>query len=375
MDVRKAVKDLAAWPESGHFVISLYLNTRWSDEQQREKVRIFVKDEMKELEREHSSRKARWSAMREDVEWLREYVDGLVAQHYDKDYDGIALFACGREGLRTVIRSRIPFRNACYAAPRPRIRPLVHLYDEYETAVFADVGTSDAQIWLISAGEVDTRLEIENEVHGRHRQGGWSQSRFERGIDEQMDHHHREVAEQLERIVNRHGVRNVVLSGTDHVVANFRRFLHPYIDSQMIATINLDRNPGRDAVVRATVEKLREVEREREDEIVRKVLELRANSGRAAVGLEPVLDALTTGRVHRLLIAEDFDMEGFRCLACGKLGEQPPESCELCGEPVIPANLAEEMVVAAIQRGGEVDEIVAHSEFDEIGGVAALLRY
>jgi hypothetical protein len=33
------------------------------------------------------------------------------------------------------------------------------------------------------------------------------------------------------------------------------------------------------------------------------------------------------------------------------------------------------MVVAAIQRGSEVDEIVGHDEFEEYGGVAALLRY
>jgi hypothetical protein len=33
------------------------------------------------------------------------------------------------------------------------------------------------------------------------------------------------------------------------------------------------------------------------------------------------------------------------------------------------------MVVAAIQRGGEVDEIVGNPDFEELGGVAALLRY
>ena len=65
----------------------------------------------------------------------------------------------------------------------------------------------------------------------------------------------------------------------------------------------------------------------------------------------------------------------YSCTSCGKLGEKPPESCELCGEPVVSTDLGEAMVVSAIQRGADIDEIVGHGEFEELGGVAALLRY
>jgi peptide subunit release factor 1 (eRF1) len=372
MDVLKEVRALANWPESGHLVLSLYLDTKWVDEQQREKVRIFVKDRLKELQKDL---KRRWEAVKDDVEFIRDYVDGLVAQQYDTDYDGIAVFVCNHEGLRTVIRSRIPFENAFHVAPRPRIRPLAHLYDEYETAVFADVGSTDATIHLISAGEIDRTLRIENEVPGRHKQGGWSQARFERRIEDLMAHHHKEVAEQLVRIVDQADVRNIVLSGTDHVVAGFRSYLPKRIDQSVIAALNLDRNPSRDRVVLATVRALTEAERSREEAVLRQVTDLKTSTSRVAVGLEPVLFALAHGRVHRLLISDDFDLPGFRCQACGKLGEKPPESCELCGEPVISCDLAEAMVVATVQRGGEVDEIVGRPELEEMGGVAALLRY
>ena len=170
-------------------------------------------------------------------------------------------------------------------------------------------------------------------------------------------------------------VRNIVLSGTDHVVASFRSWLPKRVDDCVIGTLNLDRSPARDRVVVATVRALGEAERAREKAIVRQVLDLKTSGSRVAVGLEDVLHALAHGRVHRLLLSERFDKSGFRCQACGKLGEQPPESCELCGEPVISCDLAEAMVVSAIRRGGEVDELVERPELDEMGGVAALLRY
>ena len=142
----------------------------------------------------------------------------------------------------------------------------------------------------------------------------------------------------------------------------------------MISTHHLDR-PKPKEIVRATVDALRDAERAREAAIVRQVIELQANESRVAVGLDKVLGALAHGRVHRLLLAHSFDDPGFRCQACGKLGRTPPVSCELCGEPVVSCDLGEAMVRIAMQRGGEVDEIVDRPEFMELGGVAALLRY
>ncbi len=375
MDVPSEVRALANWPESGHLVLSFYLNTRWGEERQREKVRIFVKDSLNDLEKRLKGRKARWAAVENDVRFLREYTEGLISQQVDAEYDGIAVFCCEHEGLRTVIRSRIPFTSAFTVAPRPRIRPLAHLYDEYETAIFIDVGSTDASIYLIAAGEIDRLIRIENDVPGRHKQGGWSQSRYGRRIDELMDHHHRDVAEQLVRLSEGGDVRNVVLSGTDHVVSNFRTFLSKWVNDSVIATLNLPRNPPRDAVISSTVRALVDAERAREEALIQRVVELRANTSRTACGLEPVLNALAHGRVHRLLLSQTFNCDGFRCRACGRLGESPPESCELCGEPVISTDLAEAMVVTTIQRGGEVDEMVDRPELEEMGGVAALLRY
>ena len=375
MDVMKEVRALANWPESGHLVFSLYLDTRWSDEHQREKVRIFVKDHLKLIEKEYSGRRLRWEEIEDDVRWIREFVDGLVGQHHDREYDGIAIFACRAEGLRTVVRSGIPFPLTFHLAPRPRIRPLTHLYDEYEAAVFAEVGQTEATTYLIRAGEIEEQHRSEIEIPLPGRTGMWSDARRQRHAEDHVNRHLKHTAEQLMRLTDREDIRNIVLSGRDPVVAAFRRHLPKGYDERVVAVVTLDRRPSRDAVLAATVGALREAERARERAVVRQVTELRGQESRAAVGLDPVLRALEQGRVHCLLISERLERRGFRCTACGKLGEQPPESCELCGEPIVSTDLVEAMVVSAIQRGAEVDEIVGNVDFEEMGGVAALLRY
>lgn len=373
MDVFKEIKSLANWPESGHLVVSAYLDASRSDENARKTLRIFVKEKVKEFEKDIGPRKTRWAAVEGDLRFIEEYVEGLLAGLHDSEYNGIALFCCEHEGLRTVIRSRIPFPNAFYVAPRPRIRPLAHLYDEYETALFADVGQSHASIYLVAAGEVDRTVRIENEHSPRARHGKLSPA--QRGTDDQMNAHHRQVADQLVREADETDVRNVILSGTSAVVANLKRYLPKRLADHVVAEVSLGKNPSREHVLAASAEALQAAERHREETVVAQVLDLKKNPNRVATDVEAVLKALAHGRVHRLLISDRFNRSGFRCTSCGRLGEKPPENCELCGDPVVSTDLGEAMVVQAIQRGADIDEIVGRKELEDMGGVAALLRY
>ncbi|MCU0727628.1 MAG: hypothetical protein MUE73_17860 [Planctomycetes bacterium] len=372
MDVEREIRALANWPESGHLVLSVYLDASRTDEHARQKLRIFIKDRVKQLEKEMAGRRSRWAAVEEDVRFIERYVEGLLAGLHDSEYNGIALFCCEHEGLRSVIRSRIAFPNAFHVAPRPRIRPLAHLYDEFETALFVDAGQSHAAIYLVAAGEIDRVVTIENEITPRPKPGRLPPSG--RG-DDQAGAHYRQVSDHLVREADEAGVRNVLLSGTSQAVASLKRLLPKRLAEHVIAELSLGKNPSREQVRESAVKALREAERAREEAVVRQVLEMKTQAARVAVGVDQVLRALAHGRVHRLLISDRFVRAGFRCTSCGKLGEKPPESCELCGEPVVSTDLGEAMVVSAIQRGADIDEIVGHAEFEELGGVAALLRY
>jgi len=48
-DVQTRLAELAKLPPAARPVVSVYLNTRWADEDQRERVRIFLKNNLREV--------------------------------------------------------------------------------------------------------------------------------------------------------------------------------------------------------------------------------------------------------------------------------------------------------------------------------------
>lgn len=148
-------------------IVSVYLNTRWSDEHQRARVRVFLKNEI------HSAR-AREAALAEDLDWIEEQGELLTAQERLPASRGVALFACGALGLREVFAVAAPFRPLFVVAVSPFLTPLVAAVESMGgvLVVFVD-GESARLIPLGPEGPAEAVI-LESEVPGRHRQGGWA---------------------------------------------------------------------------------------------------------------------------------------------------------------------------------------------------------
>ena len=59
------------------------------------------------------------------------------------------------------------------------------------------VSRRSARVLSGPADRLEERQRIEDNVHGQHDQGGWSQARHERSVDKDADDHLRRVAEML----------------------------------------------------------------------------------------------------------------------------------------------------------------------------------
>src|SRR5213594_1572097 len=69
-------------------VVSVYLDTRWADEQQRQRARVFLRNEI---------RKARTTAppdIEADLSWVEKQGESLIEQMRFPDARAVALFAC-----------------------------------------------------------------------------------------------------------------------------------------------------------------------------------------------------------------------------------------------------------------------------------------
>jgi len=124
MDIRSEIKKLARIEASPYPFFSLYLNTRWDSEQQRERIRLFVKNQLKKG-MEEVKKKENWEKLfPEDQQRIERFVEGLVRRSYEEEVDGVAMFSCSANDLFLTYPSIIPFENQFFIADQPVLSPL-----------------------------------------------------------------------------------------------------------------------------------------------------------------------------------------------------------------------------------------------------------
>jgi peptide chain release factor subunit 1 len=380
MDMRSEIRKLARMEEGPYPFLSLYLNTKWDDEQQRERIRLFTKNQLKRIYDQLKDREDWRKAFVQDQQKIERFVEGLVRRVYNEEVNGIAIFSCSGIGTFLTYPSIIPFENECFISDLPTLQPLVRLSSQYQNTLVVMVETDSAKLFEVSLEGMVAETSIESYVPGRHDQGGWAQMRYQRHIKDHMDKHHKEVAEHLTELFDSGKWKRVVLIGQDRIIANFKAFLPERIKQQIADTFSLDFSEERSKMLRRIFERLLQKERE---EISRQIQELKERTpqgGLATLGLNRTLEALNKGQVHTLYLLTSFSFKGGKCRRCGSLvlihpPGSPSTPCPLCKGEIKIVNLGEEMMRSALRQDGEVKWVEENVVLKENDGVGASLRF
>src|SRR6185503_1829174 len=129
-DVQTRLAELAKLPPAARPVVSVYLNTRWADEDQRERVRIFLKNHLREA-------RAAAQPPAED--------ERLIGQVELVDTSGVALIA-GGDGLREVLPVRAAFEDVFVVDRTPYLRPLAGMAQDVVPALVVFVDGESARL-------------------------------------------------------------------------------------------------------------------------------------------------------------------------------------------------------------------------------------
>jgi peptide subunit release factor 1 (eRF1) len=374
MDVSARLTELAKMRGvRGTPVVSVYLNTRWGDEHQRDRVRVFLKNEI---------RKARKSAaagrIEADLDWIQAEGDALIAQSRFPEAHGVALFACRGLGLREVIPVRLPFENAFVVADVPFLLPLAALLEKTPSALVVFVDGESARLVPLTTEGVGEEVALESEVPGHHRRGGWAQlaqSRYQRHIQDHRGRHFEAVVEALIGLTEGNGVRRILMAGEPRTIAVFQKRLPNRIAERVVGSIAGARHESAAVLVGRAAPFLAHLRGGEGVDAVEAVLTEAAKGGRAVAGLEETLEAVARGAVQRLYLLEGFSQPGRLCVECGGLQSGGDAACRLCGKPTRVAELGGAIVGRVIATGGKVETVQIHQVLARVGGVAALLRY
>jgi peptide subunit release factor 1 (eRF1) len=311
-------------------------------------------------------------ALRADVGRVDEYLQDFSP----KGAHGLAIYACGPAGLFEVIRLPRPVPRRAVIDDSPFIEPLVELVGSSSWMVVL-VNRQVGRLLLGDRERLEELDDVVDDVHGQHKQGGLSQARYQRSVDEDVQDHLRNVAEATFAHFKRSPFDHLLLGGPGETLSDFEQKLHAYLQERLAGRIEVDvENSSVDDVYAAAAGKIAAHEQQREREALDRLREGVSTGGRGAAGLEPVLEVLNERRVETLLIEERFQMPGRVCPQCGSLYAENLAKCPADETATDPCDdIVEEAVELAVAQSADVIIARHHDDLEQMGGIGAVLRF
>jgi peptide chain release factor subunit 1 len=312
------------------------------------------------------------AALKEDVERVREALMASdIAQNGTR---AVAVYACKPADLLEVVRINRPVDFAVVLDRSPYLEPLAAEAHEERWCVLL-VNRRNARFFV---GEDGSGLEetdrVEDDVHSQHDQGGWSQARYQRGVEKEKDDHLVHVADVAFVAYKQRGFDRLLVGAPDELVRELEQKLHPYLRERIAARLHLDVENSSIEDVRGAAGAAIEDWRQRcEREALDRLTEGVGRGGRGAAGLAAVLQALNEQRVEMLLVGDGYRSAGGRDRETGMLhaGDHGPDGQEL--ERV--ENIVEPAIEKAIEQSARVIKVRHHDDLGPLGGIGAVLRY
>jgi peptide chain release factor subunit 1 len=373
------LRELATLRPEGARVLSVFLNldpAEFAEPPARASEIRSAVDELRRLARDsdglaHDAK----LALREDVDRVEEYLSSFSP----KGAHGVVVYACGPAGLFEVIRLPRPIQTRAVIDDSPLIEPLAELLGAGSWCVVL-VNRQTGRMFAGDRERLDEVDVIVDDVHGQHKQGGWSQARYQRSVDEDVQDHLRNVAAAAFLRFKRRPFDHLLLGGPAETIADFEPKLHAYLQERVAGRVDIDvENSSVDQVQRAAAAKIEEHERARERAALDRLNEGLSKGTRAAAGLEDVLEALNERRVETLLIEPGYQAAGCTCPQCGWVGPMDGGSCPADGTQVeCRDSVVESAVELAMVQNADVLVVRDEDHQRELqshGQIAAVLRF
>ena len=149
--------------------------------------------------------------LRADVERIRGWLD----DEFDRQgARGLAVFCSGLDNLWQSLALPDTARDEFRLGRHLYLVPLVPLLSGHEGALVGVVGRERGDVYRLTAGRLLEVAERHDDTPGRHDQGGWSQARYERHIEDLVRKHLQAWGELLDRLVRAtQGGARIVLVG------------------------------------------------------------------------------------------------------------------------------------------------------------------
>jgi peptide chain release factor subunit 1 len=383
MTLNDQLDRLAAFEPSPYPVVSLYLNTQ-PDDRGRDNFQTFVRKELKARAQTYPARSAEREMLDRDLERISTYLEGSV----QPSANGVAIFACDAAELFAAVQFDAPVgEHWLFIGDQPHLYPLARIASQYPRYAVVLADTHRTRILVIADGGVAGDTAIEGVKTRRTTQGGWSQARYQRHVENYHLHHIKDVVAALEKIVTQEGIDRVIVSGDPVVIPLLREQLPKTLAEKVVDELSIPSDAPEADVLAGTRGAMVEVDAKTDREKVDTAVGAYRAGGLGVVGPDATLLALTNGQVDELLITASLaSLGGLRGTRAAEMAiandagiaepaVEPSAAGEAAGAAIGTVRLADELVTKARQTAARISFIEDPSLLEPYGGVAATLRY
>lgn len=365
---------LAQWDTRPQPTMSLYLALDNPREGRLQTLGKMIKTKEQKM-RSNGSAKM-WESLVADLDQANRFVEELPLGP-DR---GLVLFSCADRDKFQAYTLPILVPNLLEVGPGPYIRPLAALMDDHGGTFIVVLDSRRARFYEGYLGQIGelADLEINMEPAALERDGDQGRA-GDRRISNRADEAKLRLAKEVNAVLlqsfETHQDRHLLVGGPKAAVEALTPLLHPYLIKRLTGFFSCEVNAPLSVVTQAVTEAQTRARKERQKKLLVTLTDNLGPKGQAATGLNQTLAALYEGRVHTLFVNRGFVASGGSCPSCGRLRHMA-DVCPICGENMTPLEDVVNLAVArALASGAELEHVEEGSPLDQMGGIAALLRY
>jgi len=289
---------------------------------------------------------------------------------------GLALIGSEKNDFYRLYQLSVPPENLFVVDSSPYIKPLALLQDEWEQFLLLFIDGTSAQMYLMGARQVEESKEVETDVMGRHKKGGWSQMRFNRLRKEAVDKFYKMVASDINEIVSEESsIVSIILAGPGKGKKEILEYLTPDQKEMVSRVLDVDKNIPLAEMIKNITDIVHQDEKIAGSRSVDLLQKLILTGGPAVYGLDNVVDASRNGIVRELFILKGHPIAGWICENCQAVRMGMKKACPYCKGSTSQVDVVEEIIEFVVRGGGELEFIDESPYLESLGGVAAILRY
>ncbi|MDX6450979.1 MAG: peptide chain release factor subunit 1 [Gaiellaceae bacterium] len=369
------LRELAVFRATGGCAVSIYVDFDPSDvptvpaEKTKFHARVDEAKKLADVRARDRGRDCRF-ALEADFERIRAWGD----DEFDRDgARSLAVFASSADGFFRIVPLVEPVADGWEVGPELWIAPLAGQLGAGQGALVAVVSRERGILYRLRDGRLEEIADESEEVPGQHDQGGWSQARYQRHIENIVMRHLKAVGDEIDKTVHNHRPHLVVIA-PDELRGEIESALSHEARESIVGWATADAHAN-EAELLALVRPFLDEVRAREDAATLERWQAEhGRAGKVAAGWKQTLDAASDARIDVLLVAEGARHPAWSCPKCGRASSDGGK-CPLDDTKLEARGDAVDLAIHhTVLHGGTFTRFGAGA-LSDADGIGAILRF